>query len=50
MAQEGRFSLSEHWASLKGLQLATADVATHGAADPKEEQTNLNQLRQDLAA
>jgi hypothetical protein len=49
VAQEGRFSLSDHWAALKGLQLATADVATRGAADRMAEQTKLNQLRQDLA-
>jgi hypothetical protein len=48
VAQEGRFSLSEHWSMLTRLQLATAEVGVARADDPHEEQPKLDQLRRDL--
>jgi hypothetical protein len=47
-AQEGRFSLSDHWAMIKRIALATAEAAVGQAQDPAKENAKLRQLRQDL--
>jgi hypothetical protein len=49
-AQQGRYSLSEHWTTFKLMTLGLADLYAAGAADPTAEQAKLAKLRQDLAS